>query len=258
MFQNSVLKEHLKSIDKNQTQKAYTIYKDSFLSKVENIKNSKEEQYQYGFLEDIFVKVLGYTLNPAENFDLTTELKNQTDSKKADGAILKEGNAIAVIELKSTKTKSMDSIVNQAFNYKNNHPTCRYIITSNFHKLRLYIDHSDAYEEFDLFSMTSERFELFYYLLNKTNIFSNIPLKLKEDSKLKEQDISNELYKKYAGLRSRLFENIVKNNPHIDKLTLLNKTQKLLDRMVCKRSYRFSCSKYGKCRYKSLIYKKRA
>jgi hypothetical protein len=90
MFQNSVLKEHLNNIDKQECQKAYTIYKDVFLSKVENIKTSKEEQYQYGFLEDIFVKVLGYTLNPAENFDLTTELKNQTDSKKVDGAILKD------------------------------------------------------------------------------------------------------------------------------------------------------------------------
>jgi hypothetical protein len=71
MFQNSVLKEHLNNIDNHESQKAYTIYKDSFLSKIENIKTSKEEQYQYGFLEDIFVKVLGYTLNPAENLSIT-------------------------------------------------------------------------------------------------------------------------------------------------------------------------------------------
>ena len=232
LFQNSVVQQHLKNLEHTIVQKAFEKYQTNFLAKVENIKTSKEEQYQYGFLEDIFVKVLGYTLNPTENFDLTTELKNQTDSKKADGAILKETKAIAVIELKSTKTKSMDSIVNQAFNYKHNHPTCRYIITSNFHKLRLYIDHSDAYEEFDLFTMTCERFELFYYLLNKANIFSDIPLKLKEDSKLKEQDISNELYKKYADLRKNLFENIIQNNLHIDKLILLTKTQTLLDRMV--------------------------
>ena len=75
---------------------------------------------------------MGYTLNPAPNYNLTTEQKNLTDSKKADGAVLKDGKVIAVIELKSTKTKSMDKIVNQAFNYKNNHPTCKYIITSNF------------------------------------------------------------------------------------------------------------------------------
>ncbi len=231
-FQTSVLREHLKNIDIADTTKAYEEYKTSFLSKVENIKTSKEEQYQYGFLEDIFVKVLGYTLNPTENYNLTTELKNQSDSKKVDGAILKDEKVIAVIELKSTKTKTMDSIVNQAFNYKNNHPTCRYIITSNFNKLRLYIDHSNSFEEFDLFALDLERFKLFYYLLKKENLFADIPLQLKEQSKLKEESISNELYKKYAGLRKKLFENLVKNNSHVDKLTLLNKTQTLLDRMV--------------------------
>ncbi len=232
LFQNSVLRKHLDNIDKNPIMIAYENYQKVFLSKIENIMTSKEEQYQYGFLDDLFVKVLGYTLNPSPDFNLTTEFKNLSDSKKADGAIMIDGKVLAVIELKSTKTKSMDSIVNQAFNYKNNHPTCRYIITSNFQKLRLYIDHSDSYEEFDLFGMDFERFMLFYYLLNKDNLFANIPIKLKEQSKLKEQDISNELYKKYSGLRANLFENIVKNNHDIDKLTLLAKTQTLLDRMV--------------------------
>ncbi|HHD83390.1 MAG TPA: hypothetical protein ENK93_00800 [Campylobacteraceae bacterium] len=232
LFQNSVLRSHLAKVDETATEEAFKRYRQHFLSKIDNIKTSKEEQYQYGFLEDIFVKVLDYTLNPAENFNITTEFKNQSDSKKADGAILRDGEVIAVIELKSTRTKSMDSIVNQAFAYKNNHPTCRYVITSNFAKLRLYIDYSDAYEEFDLFEMPYARFRLFYYLLSRENLFTGLPLQLKEQSRLKEQEISNELYKKYAGLRKSLFENIVKNNPQIDKLTLLTKTQTLLDRMV--------------------------
>jgi type I restriction-modification system DNA methylase subunit len=232
LFQNSVLRGHLSKLDLTQVDEAYSRYEQYFVSKIENIKRSKEEQYQYGFLEDIFVKTLGYTLNPTTNYNLTTEFKNQTDSKKADGAILRDGKVIAVIELKSTKTKSMDSIVQQAFNYKNNHPTCRYIITSNFAKLRLYIDHSDSFEEFDLFEMDKERFKLFYYLLNRESIFSDLALRLKDESKLKDEQISNELYKKYSGLRSNLFENIIKNNPEIDKLTLLSKTQTLLDRMV--------------------------
>ncbi len=232
LFQNSVLKYHLASINKEATAKAFTIYKQDFLPKIENIKTSKEEQYQYGFLDDLFVKVLGYTLNPAPNYNLTTEQKNLTDSKKVDGAVLKDGKVIAVIELKSTKTKSMDKIVNQAFNYKNNHPTCKYIITSNFEKLRFYVEHSDKHEEFNLFTLNEERFTLLYSLLNQESIFSDTPLKLKQNSKLHEENISNELYKKYAGLRFSLFENIIENNSQIDKLTLLEKTQKLLDRMV--------------------------
>lgn len=232
LFQNSVLKHLLSSVERGEIFKAFAIYKTDFLPKIENIKNSKEEQYQYGLLDDLFVKVLGYTLNPTPNFNLTTEQKNLTDSKKADGAVLKDGKVIAVIELKSTKTKAMQSIVNQAFNYKNNHPTCKYIITSNFEKLRFYVEHSDKFEEFNLFTLDEERFTLFYSLLNQESIFADTPLKLKQDSKLQEENISNELYKKYAGLRVNLFENIIKNNPEIEKRILLEKTQKLLDRMV--------------------------
>ena len=41
---------------------------------------------------ELFVKILGYTLNPEPSFNLTTELKNIINSKKADGAILKGEN----------------------------------------------------------------------------------------------------------------------------------------------------------------------
>ena len=64
LFQKSVLRHHLQTIDTNTIQKAYQTYKSDFLPKIANIKTSKEEQYQYGFLDDLFVKVLGYTLNP--------------------------------------------------------------------------------------------------------------------------------------------------------------------------------------------------
>lgn len=232
LFQNSVLRNHLKNIDKSLVLQAFETYRKAFLPKIENIKTSKEEQYQYGFLDDLFVKVLGYTLNPTPNYNLIAEQKNLSDSKKADGAILKDDKVIAVIELKSTKTKSMDKIVNQAFNYKHNHPACKYIITSNFEKLRLYVEHSDTYEEFNLFDLNEERFTLLFTLLSKENIFSDVALQLKEQSKLQEENISNELYKKYAELRTILFDNIIHNNPEVDKYVLLEKTQTILDRMV--------------------------
>ncbi len=232
LFQNSVLRNFLQNIDKTDALQAYTSYKKDFLPKIANIKTSKEEQYQYGFLDDLFVKVLGYTLNPTPAYNLIAEQKNLSDAKKADGAVLKEGKVIAVIELKSTKTKSMDKIVNQAFNYKHNHPSCKYVITSNFEKLRFYVEHSDKYEEFNLFDLDEERFILLYTLLNKESIFDDVPLTLKKQSKLQEENISNELYKKYATLRTNLFENIIQNNPSIDKHILLEKTQTILDRMV--------------------------
>ncbi len=71
------------------------------------------------------------TLYPTPDYKLTTEFKNKIDRKKADGAILRDGKVVGVVELKSTKTKSMESIVDQAFNYRNSHSNCRYVITSN-------------------------------------------------------------------------------------------------------------------------------
>ncbi len=232
LFQTSVLRAHLRSFDPAPALQAYAVYRDTFLPKIANIRRSKEEQYQYGFLDDLFVKVLGYTLNPSPGYNLIAEQKNISDAKKADGAILKEDKVIAVIELKSTKTRSMEKIVDQAFAYKHNHPGCRYVITSNFEKLRLYVEHSDDYEEFNLFDLDEERFVLLYALLHPQSIFDDVPLALKRQSKLQEETISGELYKKYAALRTNLFENILRNNPEYDKHLLLEKTQTILDRMV--------------------------
>jgi hypothetical protein len=102
LFQNSVLRNHLQNIDNREALQAFEVYKKEFLPKIANIRSSKEEQYQYGFLDDLFVKVLGYTLNPTPDYNLIAEQKNLSDSKKADGAVLKDGKVIAVIELKST------------------------------------------------------------------------------------------------------------------------------------------------------------
>ena len=127
IFQNSVLKKHLRQLDDAVVEKAYQTFLTNYnASKIEEIKTLKEEEYQDGFLRDLFVDVLGYTLRPEENYNLQREFKNQTDGKKADGAILKDGKAIAVIELKSTRTKDLAKVTQQAFNYKNNQPECKY------------------------------------------------------------------------------------------------------------------------------------
>lgn len=57
LFQQSVLQNHLKNVDNTTALPAYKIYKKAFLPKIANIKTSKEEQYQYGFLDDLFVNL---------------------------------------------------------------------------------------------------------------------------------------------------------------------------------------------------------
>lgn len=233
IFQKSVIKKHLKNLDQDKVEKAFQIFKQNYNpTKIEQIKTLKEEEYQDGFLREIFIDVFGYTLRPNENYDLQREFKNQTDGKKADGAIIKNDNAIAVIELKSTKTKDLTQITQQAFNYKNNQPECKYVITSNFQKLRFYIDYSTEFEEFDLFFLTRERFDLLYLILHKDSIFSNLPIQLKKETQFHEKEISEELYKDYSNFKSRLYNNLIKNNPDADKLTLFKKSQKLLDRFL--------------------------
>ena len=233
IFQKSVIKKHLKNLDQEKVEKAFQTFRLNYNpAKIEQIKTLKEEEYQDGFLREIFVDVLGYTLRPNENFDLQREFKNQTDGKKADGAILKDENAIAVIELKSTKTKDLTKITQQAFNYKNNQPECKYVITSNFQKIRFYIDYSTEFEEFDLFFLDRERFELLYLILHKESIFSNLPIKLKKETQFHEKEISEELYKDYSHFKNKLFNNLIANHPDDDKLLLFKKSQKLLDRFL--------------------------
>ncbi len=233
IFQISVVQKHLENLDKNQVELAYQKFLTNYNpAKIAEIKTLKEEEYQDGFLRDIFVDVLGYTLRPEENYNLQREYKNQADSKKADGAIIKDGNAIAVIELKSTQTKDLKNVTQQAFNYKNNQPDCNYVITSNFHKLRFYIDYANEYEEFDLFNLSRERFELLYLILCKESVFNNLPLALKEETKFHEQEISGKLYKDYSQFKRLLFGNLKNNHPESDPLNLFKKSQKLLDRFL--------------------------
>lgn len=233
IFQKSVIEEHIKNLDKQKVDDAFATFKINYnAQKIEQIKSLKEEEYQDGFLRDIFVDVLGYTIRPSQNYNLQREFKNQTDGKKADGAILKEENAIAVIELKSTKTKDLTKVTQQAFNYKNNQPECKYVITSNFQKLRFYIDYSNEFEEFDLFYLTRERFDLLFLILHKDNLFSNLPIKLKQETQFHEKEVSEELYKDYSHFKRKLYSNLVKNHPDKDKLLLFKKSQKLLDRFL--------------------------
>jgi hypothetical protein len=233
LFQQSVLNKHLNHLDDEKVAAAFAKFQENYNSnKIEQIKKLKEEEYQGGFLRDIFVDVVGYTLRPEENFNLQREFKNQNDGKKADGAILKDDKALAIIELKSTKTKDLTKVTQQAFNYKNNQPECKYVITSNFQKLRFYIDYAHEYEEFKLFNLQADEFKLLYLILHKDNLLANVPLQIKKETKFHEQEISSKLYKDYSHFKRKLYENLIKNHPDIDKLKLFKKSQKLLDRFL--------------------------
>ncbi len=234
LFQNSVLNKYLKGLDSRQVEQAWNKYTAHFHNPTiqENIRNSKEEQYQEGFLRDLFVNIFGYILNPETNFNLTTELKNLKGAKKTDGAILQDDKALAVIELKGTNTVDLAKVETQAFGYKNNQPDCMYVITSNFEKLRFYIDNAVDFEEFNLFNLNKTDFEKLYLCLAAENLLKDIPKQIKDESLTQEENVTKKLYKDYSQFRNEIFDSIQKNNSDYDKLTLFKKTQKLLDRFL--------------------------
>jgi hypothetical protein len=234
LFQNAVVEKYRNSQNKKTILEQWTIYKNHFLNPFiqENIRNSKEEQYQGEFLIDLFVKVLGYTKNPTPNFNLTTELKNEKDSKKADGGIIIDNKVLGVIELKGTNTTDLNKIEVQAFGYKNNQKNCIYVITSNFEKLRFYIDNAIENIEFNLFQLTEKEFELLYLCLSFESISKNIPKKIKDESVNQENQITKSLYKDYSLFKKELFHNLTALNPQFEPLELFKKSQKLLDRFL--------------------------
>lgn len=237
LFQKSVITKYLNTQNKERISLKWESYKTHFLNpKVQaEIRSLKEEQYQGEFLEDLFVKILGYT-KPASSsetpYNLTTEYKNVKDSKKADGAIIIDTKVKAVIELKGTNTTDLGKIEVQAFGYKNNQPECVYVITSNFEKLRFYIDNAIEHLEFNLFTLTQEEFSLLYLCLGYENIANDVAKKIKEESLSEEDVITKKLYKDYSVFKRELYQSLVALNPTYEPLELFKKSQKLLDRFL--------------------------
>lgn len=234
LFQHSVLNKYLQGIDEKVFHEAWCKFTDYFQNSEiqENIRNSKEEEYGGDFLTELFDNVLGYTKNPNPNFNLKAEQKNITDSGKADGAFIKDDRVIGVIELKGTDTTDLGKVESQAFGYKNHQPEAVYVVTSNFEKLRFYIDNAVDFEEFNLFQLNEDRFRILWLCLAKENIFRGIPKKIKDESLDEEESITKKLYKDYSTFKHEVFNSIVKLNPQFDKLLLFKKTQKLLDRFL--------------------------
>lgn len=238
MFQNSVFYQHINNIDKDLLKQKFQAFKTNYQdpAKIEQIKYSKEEQYQEGFLRDIFVNILGYTINPEPNFNLITEKRNESSDKKntrkADAAIIIDNKTKCVIELKGCNTTNLNKVVSQVLDYKGHHSGCRYMVISNFAKLRFYIDDATKFIEFDLFNLDYDNFEKLYTLLAYEQIKADIPALIKEQSISREEDITKKFYKDYSDFKNALFDNICELNPSFDKLELFTKTQKLLDRFL--------------------------
>lgn len=240
MFQQSVFRKFINGVDQAAVDAAWERFQCKFLDpeKQRNIRDSIEIQYQEGFCRDLFCFVLGYTINPEPGFNLKTEVKNQVmtskfDNRSADAAVILNGNTRVIIELKGCDTQDLSKAEAQAFGYKAHHPGCRYVVICNYERLRFYIDDAVEFLEFNLFKLKKDDFTKLYLCLALTQIENDIPARIKGDSLISENEITEKFYKDYSTFKRNLFNNIVLNNAtKFDKLLLFRKTQKLLDRLL--------------------------
>ncbi len=243
-FPNGDSYEKIKTLLEN-WQKAL---KDSDLEK------TKEKSIQGKFLITFFENILGFVdvTSGLPEWTLIQHPKIDNDSMEPDGSLgwfTKDQKLTrVVIELKDAHT-SLDkkqssragklTPIEQAYLYSTKYEGCNWIIVSNFKEIRLYNKNKtqDFYEKFEVLDLLKEsEFKRFYYLLCKENLISNdsesIVDVLSRDTAIIEKDITNKFYTEYKQARLNLFERLINHNSEISKEVVLEKTQKLLDRLV--------------------------
>ncbi|MDR0327265.1 MAG: Eco57I restriction-modification methylase domain-containing protein [Planctomycetaceae bacterium] len=235
IFQAAILTGQI-TFRQDKIETAFDVYQKYFLNEKnqEAIRNHKEEEYKPEFIRRLFVDVLGYTrsFDSPDDFNLRVEQKNEDDQKKADAAILVNNDVRGVIEIKDTRTFDLGRIQDQAFGYKNHHKNAIYVATTNFEKLRFYIDYAGEYLEWNLFTLDKEAFGSLWVCLAWDSIQYDVPKRLKTESIAREEEITKDFYAHYKQCKNDLFNNLLENNPDRDKLTLFMQAQKLLDRTL--------------------------
>jgi len=214
-----------------------------------------EESNQDDFTNAVF-KPLGYTKSgDAVPWTIKREYKT-SGAKSVDLAIgyFKVGEdedetVFAVAEYKSPLSKDLSrrpskdmSPVEQAFDYasKIGH-SCRWVIVSNMVEIRLYNSASQKrYETFNIHELAKEpiKLERFHFLLCKENFLPSESAKESFLDKIFAQNIEDQqtinakFYSVYRQVREKFFMKLIESNPEVDRATLLEKTQKVIDRFI--------------------------
>lgn len=258
LFNKKLLAQHLARYDFPSGQELEEIQKIlagwQKALKDSNLDRTKETGVQGQFLTKFFETVLGYDTQTSgkAQWHLNQEPKTEVDSQEADGSLgfftIDSNKTWAVIELKDAKT-SLDkkqsgrtgklTPVEQAFQYLNKFDGCKWAIVSNFREIRIYSKSRGQgfYEKFDIVDLTQEHeFKRFYYVLNRRNLIdeghTSVIDHLVADTTAQEENITKRFYEQYKEIRLQVLNHLFEHNHKIDKLVLVEKTQKLLDRLI--------------------------
>ncbi len=257
LFNKKILQQRLNKYSVPDIERKMEVV-NKWQSSLKTIKGLNEQRLQAAFLQGIFQKVLGYD-NEIEGREWTMEIECSTEIDartpdailgfyRKDGGQLEEDHRV-VVELKgpqvslekdqNRKGATYKSPVDQAFSYTNSLDRCQWVIVSNFMEIRLYkVGRSkEYYELFHLDDLTElQEFLKFHYLLGRDNLISrtdnSLTLQLSEATRKRNEDISVEFYNLYKEVRVDLFEHLRENNVSLDPEVLVNKAQKIMDRII--------------------------
>jgi methylase of polypeptide subunit release factors len=212
----------------------------------------KEQELLADFLNDVCVRLLGYT-RPADDparSTISREQHVQAHGKFADavlGEFTPDSRRYVVALEGKGPTDPLDvphknrkvSAVEQAYGYAINLP-CDWIIVTSMRETRLYCKGADqaTYEAFRIADLATNDhlFKKFVYLLAAERV---VPEKgrchldlLREASDKAGRDLTKEFYQWYAAMREDVYEQLCAHNPQLDRHTVLSATQHLLDRVL--------------------------
>jgi type I restriction-modification system DNA methylase subunit len=208
----------------------------------------KEESEKLAFLQKMF-ELLGYNIHENLEFEYSTNTRSidavlgfldptgdNKNSRKVEVAIEWKGKDTKYLD----KGKAGETPVSQMWDYMGK-VGCEIGIVGNFNEWRIYTSRTkqNSHHEFILSELvgSNDKLDELIVLMNpKALLKGNNKLSLIEElidqAQSEQEQITKKFYNDYKNLRLKLFHDIIEYNPDIPQLVILEKTQKLLDRLV--------------------------
>jgi len=229
------------------------------LHRIDTNQFKKEESEKVPFLQKLF-ELLGYKHNTNLEFEYTTcgrSIDGVLGNADPNSSLLEKGKrrVEVAIEWKGIDTRSLDggkageTPVSQMWDYMGK-VGAEIGIVGNFLEWRLYTlkTKQSNFQSFSLRELTQNEnklIELIFLFGPSTLLRTNAKTCLLEDlinqSEAQQEQITKRFYSDYKQTRLSLFNHLISNNPNSDKIILLEKSQKVLDRLIfimfCEDSY---------------------
>lgn len=247
LFHHRILKKNMERADLYIPEKHLSILERwHTLIDSKRIYEHKETSLSHLFINDFLYEILGYQgPNVSSAWNLATEVK--IGSGRVDVALgsfsSTSNQIIAPFELKGAKTRDLDAVmhgrykspVQQAWEYAMDAPGAQWVLVSNYIKLRLYAVGSGraSFEEWDIQQLTNPKdYHRFLLILSSKNLLQNHTKGLLEDSKLKDKEITKQLYKNYKSWRLQIINILSQDNPQLSRHDIITLSQTILDRIL--------------------------